>query len=126
MGEETGDSDTGNGAGNESGEVVEGNVEGPASVLGTGIPKDCASLIDSLIAFAKSSSSLETFPECSFDSLSEMAIASASCSASSSAGARLTSFSNPGGELVGNRGGDGRRGGGGTKKGGGTVSNGEA
>jgi len=63
MCEEAGDSGTGDGVGNESGEVVERNVEGPASVLGTGIPKYDVCLIDSSIAFAKSSFSLEIFPE---------------------------------------------------------------
>jgi len=128
MWEEIGDSDTGNGAGDENGEVVVGNVEGPASVLGTGIPTYVyeACLIDSSIAFANSSSSCETFPERSFDSFSERAIASASASSSSSTGACLTSSWNLGGEPAGYRGRDGMGGGGGgTNKGGALVSYGE-
>jgi len=124
MCEEAEGSGTGDGVGNESGEVVERNVEGPASALGTGISKYDACLIDSLIALAKSSCSLETFPECSFDSFSERAIASASAS-SSLTGACLTSLSYLGGELVGIRGGDAMRCGGSPDKGGGTGSNGE-
>lgn len=106
--------------------MVGGDVEGPASVLGTGIPKYDTCLIDSSIALASSSSSLDTFPECSFNSFSERASASASCFSSSSIGATLVSSSNLGGGLVGRRGGDETRGGGGANKGGAAVSYGEA
>ena len=128
MGEETGDSDTGDGVAYESGEAFEGNLEGPASlpVPGIGIPKFDAYLIDSSMAFANSSSSLETFPDCSFDSLSERASTRLSSSCSLLPGTRLRSFSNFGGELVRTRGGDDTRGGGGKCEGGGTASNGEA
>lgn len=124
MWEETGDSDMGSGAGNENGETVVGILEGPASVWGTGIPKDEACLIDSSIAFARSSSSLEILPWRSCDSFSERAIASASCFSSSSMGGHLSSLSSLGDELVGIRGGVGMRGGG-RAKGGGRVSYGE-
>lgn len=50
-------SDTGSGGGRERGEVVFGNVEGPAPADETDIPKDDACLIDSSMALAKSSSS---------------------------------------------------------------------
>lgn len=125
--EETGDSDMGNGVEGKSGELVGGSLEGPASGLGASIPKFDACLIDSRMAFARSSSSsFETFPDCSFDSFSERTErASASAISFSSLSARLRSFSNLGGELVGRWGGDEVRGGGGTKKGGATVSNGE-
>jgi len=77
------------------------------------------------MAFARSSSSLEIFAECSFDSSLERAIADARASSSSSTGECLKSFSDLGGELVEIRDGDEKRGGG-RDKGGGTVSNGEA
>jgi len=117
--EETGDSDTGTVKENE------GDFEGPASVLGTGMPKYDACLNDSSIAFARSSSSLETFTECSIDSLSERASTRAS-SSSSLTGVFLVSSSNLGGGPVGIRGGDEARGGGWANKGGATVSYGES
>ena len=90
--EEIGDSDTGNGVGNENDEAVEGIVEGPASGWGTGIRKD-ACLIDSWIAFfrsSSSSSSWEILTECSSDSFLERAITRLSSASS----ACLTSLSN--------------------------------
>ena len=60
------------------------------------MPKDDACLIDSSIAFARSSSSLEI----SLASFLERAIASAT-SSSSLTGVLLTSFSNLGDELLG-------------------------
>ena len=81
MCEEAEDSDTGDGGVNEGREVVVGNVEGPAPALETGMPKYEyeASFIDALIAFSRSSSSLESCPEYSLDSFSERVSASASC-----------------------------------------------
>ena len=79
-------------------------------------------LIDSSIALARSSSSLETFTECSFDSFSERAITNARFLSSSSTGACSTPFSILGDELVGILCGDGIREG---NEGGTTVSNGE-
>lgn len=117
-------SDMGNEAGHESGEVL-GNVEGPGSALGTGMAKGDAYLIDSSIAFARSSCSLETLPQCSFASCLERAITNARSLSSSLPGVCLMSFSGLGGELVGIRGGEEKRGGGWTKKGGAAVSNGE-
>ena len=75
--EESGDSDEGSGVGNETDGLLEGIVEGPASRYGSGIPKGDACFIDSSIALARSSSSLETFTERSFRSFSERAIARA-------------------------------------------------
>ena len=118
-----GDSATDNGVGNESGEVVLGILEGPASEEEMGMWKGGACFIDSLIAFSKSCSSLESCPECSLDSFSERAIARAS-SSSSFVGARLMSPSRLGGELVGN-GGGGTFGGGGPEKDDGALSYGE-
>jgi hypothetical protein len=121
---ETGDSDTGSGVEKERGETVGGDVEEPASA---GIPKFDACLIDSSIALAKSSSSsLEAFLDCSFDSFSERASAIAIASSSSSTGACFTSVWGLGGEAAGPRGGDENCGGGGAYEGGGAVSNGEA
>jgi len=101
MCDETGDSDTGSVAENEGDETVEGNLEGPASALRMGMGKYDACFNDSSIAFARSSSSLETFPECSFDSISERASTRLSCSSSSSTGAFLVSSPNLGGGPVG-------------------------
>ena len=124
-------SDLGSVAENEGDETVEGNLEGPAPELGMGMEKydpclDDSCLNDSSIAFARSSSSLDTFPECSFDSSSDMASTRASSSSSSSTGAFLVSSSNLGGGPVGIRGGDEKRGGGGPNEGGAAVSYGES
>ena len=126
MCKETGDSDTGSVAENEGDETVEGNLEGPAWLLGTGMEEYDECLNDSSIAFARSSSSLETFPECSFDSFSERASARASSSSKSSTGAFLGSSSNLGGGTDGKWGGDETRGGGGTNTGGAGASYGES
>jgi len=126
MCEEIGEPDTGSVRENEGDETVEGSLEGPASVLGTGIPKYDACLNDSSIAFAMSSSSLETFTECSFDSFSDRASTRASSSSTSSTGAFLVSSTRLGGGPVGKRGGDETRGGGWAINGGATVSYGES
>lgn len=72
-------------------------------MYGSGIPKDDACFIDSSIALARSSSSLETLTECSFDSFSDRAIARARASSSSRADVCSALFPDLVGEPVGIR-----------------------